>query len=120
MLFCCSFIKILLITSFIKAQLADAAAEKVVDVIIAVPVSCPEVPINHVFVTVRVYVHRGIGFVRLVDIRHFVDDAFDLYSAYRRVRSARVRLVLLEVVSEHLQHFRKAVRAACVHRRGDT
>ena len=118
-LFCCSFIKILLITSFIKAQHADATAEKVVDVIIAVPVLCPEVLVDHVFVTVRVYVHRGIGFVRLIDVRHFADDAFDLYSAYRRVRSARVRFVLLEVVSEHLQHLRKAVRAVCVHRRGD-
>ena len=76
-----------------------------VDVIIAVPVSCPEMLIDHVLVTIRVYVHRGIGFVRLIDVRHFADDAFDLYSAYRRVRSARVRLVLLEVVSEHLQHF---------------
>lgn len=88
--------------------------------IIAVPVSCPEMLIDHVLVTIRVYVHRGIGFVRLIDVRHFADDAFDLYSAYRRVRSARVRLVLLEVVSEHLQHFCKAVRAVCVHRRGDT
>lgn len=59
-----------------------------VDVIIAVPVLCPEVLIDHVFVTVWVYVHRGIGFVRLIDIWHFADDAFDLYSAYRRVRSA--------------------------------
>ena len=58
--------------------------------------------------------------IRLVDIRHFADDAFDLYSAYWRVRSARVRLVLLKIVPEHLQHLRKAVRAVCVHRRGDT
>ncbi len=114
-----SVIKFSLVARFIKAQFPNAPAEKVVDVVIAAAVSCPEMLVDHG----RVALRRNVGVcaapVGLLDPRHILDDAHNLACADRRVRSAGVCLVLLEVVLEHVKRFVQRVRPSGEYRRCD-
>ena len=114
-----SVIKFSLVARFIKAQFPNAPTEKVVDVVIAAAVSCLEMLVDHGRVTLRRNVGVCAAPVGLLDPRHIPDDAHDLTCADRRVRSAGVCLVLLEVVPEHAKRFVQRVRPSGEYRRCD-
>lgn len=113
-----SCLSLLSIKLLVKSEFPNSSAEKVVDVIITMPVLCCKVPVDHGNVPRRGNILIIASPVLLIDIGHILAYSHDLACPDRRMRFAHVLLVLLEVVPEHGQGILQAVDTLRVYTRG--
>lgn len=95
----------------VKSEFPNSSAEKVVDVIIAMPVLCCKVPVDHGNVSRRGNILIIAAPVLLIDIGHILAYPHDLTCFDERMRPPRVLFVLLEVVFEHGQGVLQSIDA---------
>lgn len=103
---------------FVKSQFPDSPAEKVVDVVVAMPVLCPKVLVDHGIVSIRGNVFGIVTRILRKDIGHILTYAHDLACSNGWMWFPHVLLVLLEVVPEHAQGILQAIDTLRVYTRG--
>ena len=102
----------------VKSEFPNSSAEKVVDVIITMPVLCCKVPVDHGNVPRRGNILIIAALALLIDIGHILAYSHDLTCFDRRMRPPHVLFVLLKVVFEHGQGVLQSIDARRVHARG--